>query len=272
MRVRAGTSGFSYKEWKGSFYPDKLQSSGMLRFYASALPAVEINNTFYRMPKPDVLAGWAEQVPADFRFVLKASRRITHQQQLRDSMDSVAYLFKVAAILEDRLGPVLFQLPPFLKKNVELLRDFLAVLPDGFRAAFEFREASWFDDEVYAALAEHNAALVGGDMDDPRRAPPLVATADWGYLRFRAADYSEADLDRWAAKLGEQPWQEAYAFFKHETRGPELALALNARFAAPAPSEAKPKAKRPGVAKSKAKRPGVAKSKAKPKKRPARSG
>jgi uncharacterized protein YecE (DUF72 family) len=233
---------------------------------------VEINNTFYRMPRADVLAGWAGQVPADFRFVLKASRRITHQQQLRDSLDSVTYLFKIAVILGERLGPVLFQLPPFLKKNVALLRDFLAILPEGCRPAFEVREASWFDDEVYAALAERNAALVGGDMDDPRKSPPLVATADWGYLRLRAEDYSDADLDRWSATLAAQPWQEAYAFFKHETRGPELALALNARFAAPAPSEAKPKAKRPGVAKSKAKRPGVAKSKAKPKKRPARSG
>ncbi len=272
MRLRAGTSGFSYKEWKGSFYPDKLPSSGMLEFYASELPAVEINNTFYRMPKADVLAGWAAQVPADFRFVLKASRRITHQQQLRDSLDSVTYLFKIAAILEERLGPVLFQLPPFLKKNVALLRDFLAILPDGCRAAFEFREASWFDDEVYEALGERNAALVGGDMDDPRRAPPLVATADWGYLRLRAADYSAADLDRWATTLAVQPWQEAYAFFKHETRGPELALALNERFAAETSGVAKPKAKRPGVAKPKAKRPGVAKPKAKPKKRSAGAG
>lgn len=254
MRLCAGTSGFSYKEWKGSFYPEKLSSPEMLRFYASKLPAVEINNTFYRMPKPEVLASWAARVPADFRFVLKASRRITHQQQLRDSADSVAYLFKVAAILEQRLGPVLFQLPPFLKKDVPRLSDFLAMLPDGCRAAFEFREPSWFDDEVYETLRAHSAALVGGDMDDPRRSPPLVATADWGYLRLRAADYSDADLDRWAATLGEQPWREAYAFFKHETRGPELALALNARFdAGSGPGVERPKAKRPGVAKPKAK-------------------
>ncbi len=271
MRLRAGTSGFSYAEWKGSFYPAGLKSADMLGFYAGQLPAVEINNTFYRMPKPDVLARWAEQVPAGFRFALKASRRITHQQQLKDSLDSVTYLFKVTAILAERTGPVLFQLPPFLKKDAQLLRDFLSILPDGSRAAFEFREASWFCDEVYAVLGEHNAALVGGDMDDPGRSPPLVATADWGYLRLRAEDYSEADLDRWAGVLAAQPWQEAYAFFKHEMRGPELARALGARFEDSSsatrsktkrPSVARTRAKRPSVAKSKPKRPSVAKSKA----------
>ena len=161
MILRAGTSGYAHKEWKGAFYPEDMNEAEMLSFYASKLGTVEINNTFYRMPKPELLRGWGEKVPPGFSFVIKASQRITHHQKLEGSGDNLGYLWQTVQILGAALGPVLFQLPPFLKKNVALLRDFLAILPEGCRPAFEFREASWFDDEVYAALAERNAALVG---------------------------------------------------------------------------------------------------------------
>lgn len=235
MRVLAGTSGFSYKEWRGSFYPEDVSPNDMLRAYAQRLPAVEINNTFYRMPKSSVVASWAEQVPEDFRFVIKASQRITHRQRLRDVDDSVAYLFKVIAILEQRLGAVLFQLPPFLKKDVPLLESFLAVLPPECRPVLEFRHPSWFCDEVYVALSNGKAALCGGDLDAETKAPPLVATTSFGYLRMRREDtsYSDAELDEWAARIAEQRWSEAFVFFKHEVEGPVLAEAFNARFQAP---------------------------------------
>src|SRR6266542_1192270 len=151
MRVLAGTSGYSYKEWKGSFYPEDLPASEMLRYYAARLPAVEINNTFYRMPKASLLSGWAEQVPDGFRFVLKASQRITHQKRLREAGEEGGYFFRVATTLGERLGPVLFQLPPNLKRDLPRLADFLALLPPASRSAFEFRHESWFDEEVFAA-------------------------------------------------------------------------------------------------------------------------
>lgn len=249
MQLRAGTSGFSYKEWKGVFYPSDIADGDMLAFYATQLPSVEINNTFYRMPRADVLAGWGAQVPQDFRVVLKASRRITHQQMLKDCLDPVTYLFKAAVALGDKLGPVLFQLPPFLKKDVPRLGAFLAILPEGCRVAFEFRQRSWFDDEVYELLRKYDAALVCGDSEEASKSPPLVATASWGYLRLRAPDYDAADLDRWAAAIQEQPWSDAFAFLKHETRGPELAIALAERFGAPArPGLAKPAARAPVAA------------------------
>ncbi|MCB9609147.1 MAG: DUF72 domain-containing protein [Polyangiaceae bacterium] len=232
MRVLSGTSGFSYKEWRGSFYPEDAAPSDLLRLYAERLPAVEINNTFYRMPKSSVVASWAEQVPANFRFVIKASQRITHRQRLRDVDDSVAYLFKVIAILEARLGAVLFQLPPFLKKDVPLLQSFLAVLPPECKPVLEFRHPSWFSDDVYSALSAGKAALCGGDLDAETQAPPLVATTDFGYLRMRREDtsYSEAELDDWASRVAEQRWSQAFVFFKHEVEGPILAEAFNARF------------------------------------------
>ena len=152
MRVLAGTSGFSYKEWKGSFYPEDLPAEEMLAYYSARLPAVEINNTFYRMPKPSMLEGWAAQVPAEFRFILKASQRITHRKRLKEAGDEVAYFFQTAATLGERLGPTLFQLPPNLKKDLPRLEAFLEVLPPKAPAAFEFRHASWFEDDVFAAL------------------------------------------------------------------------------------------------------------------------
>lgn len=190
----------------------------MLSFYASRLGSVEINNTFYRMPKTELLERWRDTVPETFRFALKASRRITHQQRLRDAGDSVDYLFRTAKVLGERLGPFLFQLPPYLRRDIDRLAGFLDLLPDGMRGAFEFRHASWFDDEVFTLLADAGASLCvadsGGDHD-----APLVATADFGYLRLRREDYDEAALRAWADRIRRQPWGETYVFFKHEDEG-----------------------------------------------------
>jgi len=226
MKLYAGTSGYSYKEWKGSFYPEDLPAEGMLRHYAAKLPAVEINNTFYRMPKASVLAQWAEQVPDGFRFVLKASQQITHRLRLKDAAQSVAYFFDIATTLGDRLGPALFQLPPNLKKDLPRLTDFLALLPPASRAAFEFRHESWFTDDVFEALRDRGAALC--IAEDEELATPLVATASWGYLRLRRQDYDDAAVAAWAHKIHGHTWAEAYAFFKHEDAGagPKLALKL----------------------------------------------
>jgi uncharacterized protein YecE (DUF72 family) len=231
MRVLAGTSGFSYKEWKGSFYPEDLPAEEMLAYYAAKLPAVEINNTFYRMPKPALLEGWAAQVPADFRFILKASQRITHRKRLKEAGDEVAYFFQTAATLGDRLGPTLVQLPPNLKKDLPRLEAFLGVLPEGARAAFEFRHASWFEDDVYAALRAKGAALC--IAEDEELATPLVATAPWGYLRLRRQDYDDAAVAAWAEKVRGQAWSEAFVFFKHEDAGsgPRLAADFLQRIA-----------------------------------------
>jgi len=228
MRIRVGTSGYSYKPWKGPFYPEDLPDAKMLAYYGEHLPTVEINNTFYRMPKRDVLERWAGEVPESFRFVLKASQRITHRKRLRDVGEEISYFFETAAVLGERLGPVLFQLPPFSKKDAPRLRDFLAGLPRGARAALEFRHESWFDDEVFGVLREGGAAHCLADTDEGEADPALVATGDWGYLRLRRSEYSDAELGRWLERIRAQPWREAYVFFKHEDegRGPDLAQRL----------------------------------------------
>jgi uncharacterized protein YecE (DUF72 family) len=223
VRVLTGTSGFSYKEWKGSFYPEDLADSGMLRYYASRLPAVEINNTFYRMPRAALLESWAEQVPDGFAFALKASQQITHRKRLKEAAEAVSYFLSVATTLGDRLGPVLFQLPPNFKKDVPRLRDFLALLPPASRSAFEFRHESWFDDEVFDALRSAGAALCWAE--DEELATPTRPTAGWGYLRLRRQDYGDADLASWAERIREQSWSDAYVFFKHEDSGTGPALA-----------------------------------------------
>ncbi len=223
MRLRAGTSGFSYDEWRGSFYPQDLPSGEMLRFYAENLPAVEINNTFYRLPSEKMLRKWSEQVPAGFAFVLKASQRITHQKRLKDAGEPLSYLLTTSTVLGPALGALLFQLPPNLKKDAARLRDFLALLPDGIRAAFEFRHNSWFDDETYAELRARNAALCIADTLDGTT--PVEATANWGYLRLRREEYADRDLGDWATRIHARDWADAYVFFKHEDAGtgPRLA-------------------------------------------------
>ena len=223
MRIRAGTSGWSYKEWKGHFYPEKLPAKDFLRYYAEHFPTVEVNNTFYRLPNLTTLEGWAAEVPDDFTFVLKASKRITHDKRLGDVADSVDYLLRTAATLGAKLGPFLVQLPPNMKKDIARLRDFLPMLGRA-RAAFEFRHVSWFDDEVYEALRACNQAWCVADTGEEGD-PPFVSTADWGYLRLRRVEYTEADVRGYAEKVKEQPWREAFVFFKHEDAGtgPRLA-------------------------------------------------
>ena len=222
MNLYVGTSGYSYKEWKGTFYPEDLPDKQMLRYYGERFRSVEINNTFYRMPKESVLEAWAAEVSSDFRFVIKASQRITHEQRLKDTDDSVSYLLKVAIVLKERLGPLLFQLPPFFKQDVPRLRDFLRTLPSGCLAAFEFRHASWFNEETYRALREARTALVVAESED--LAVPVVATADWGYLRLRREDYEPKHIADWAARVRALPWQRAFVYFKHEDRavGPQF--------------------------------------------------
>jgi len=224
MNLYAGTSGYAYKEWKGNFYPSDLPAGRMLHFYGEHFRTVEINNTFYRMPTVALLQAWAGAVPVDFRFVLKASQRITHLHRLRDTDESVAYLLDVAGTLRQRLGALLFQLPPSLKKDVPRLRDFLALLPPACHAAIEFRHASWFDDTVFALLREHRAALCIAEAENDLEVP-FIATADWGYLRLRRPDYDEVALQAWVQQVRRQAWQEAFVFFKHEEagRGPQLA-------------------------------------------------
>ncbi|MEP7052501.1 MAG: DUF72 domain-containing protein [Pseudomonadota bacterium] len=226
LQIFAGTSGFSYAEWCGRFYPNALPGDRMLAFYAGRLPTVEINNTFYRMPKQETVIAWGEEVPEAFQFAVKATRRITHSQKLADVGDDVAHLFNIVGVLGAKLGPVLFQLPPFLKKDLGLLESFLAVLPAGRRAALEFRHPSWFADDVYSALAARNVALVAGDLEESEKSPPLVATADFGYLRLRRMDYDPSGIAEWGARIGEQSWRAVYAYLKHEVLGPMFAESL----------------------------------------------
>ncbi|HMJ65114.1 MAG TPA: DUF72 domain-containing protein [Candidatus Binatia bacterium] len=224
MNLYVGTSGYSYKEWKGTFYPEDLAEKQMLRFYGERFRSVEINNTFYRMPKASVLEAWAQEVPADFSFVLKAPQRITHIRRLKDAGDSVSYLLDVAGVLKERLGPLLFQLPPYLKKDASRLREFLALLPKDRRVAMEFRHESWFDEEVFQLLRDHQAALCIAEGEDGVEVP-FVSTADWGYLRLRRPDYGDPELKGWGEKVREPGWRDAFIFFKHEEegKGPQMA-------------------------------------------------
>jgi len=226
-KLLAGASGYAFKEWQGSFYPEKIKPQDMLAWYAARLPTVEINNTFYQMPKVTVLEHWAEVTPDDFSFAIKAPRRITHDARLKAdaAADSVHYLYKCLDTLGPKRGPVLFQLPPFLKKDLPRLYDFLQLLPQGHRAAFEFRNDSWFDDDVYQALKAAGAALCLSEREDDAP-PPLVETAPWGYVRLRLENYSEADLDQWARRLVDTGWQEIHVYFMHEPTAPGYAQTL----------------------------------------------
>jgi uncharacterized protein YecE (DUF72 family) len=214
MQVLAGTSGYSYKEWRGHFYPEKLPADQMLRYYAERLSTVEINNTFYRMPAEAMLTRWATEVPENFAFTLKAPRRITHELRLREAESAVAEFLRRTAVLGTRLGVLLFQLPPFLKKDLPRLKDFLNVLPSGQRVAFEFRNQSWQADDVYDVLRAHGAMLCVTDTDEGDT--PFVATADHGYVRLRRTHYDDADLRGWAERIAERKLERSYVYFMHE--------------------------------------------------------
>jgi uncharacterized protein YecE (DUF72 family) len=230
VKLHVGTSGYSYKEWKGSSYPEDLSAKHMLSYYGERLGAVEINNTFYRLPKASVLESWASQVPDTFRFSIKASRRITHFTRLKEeARDPTEYLLSTVTSLGERLGVILFQLPPNLKKDVARLEGFLEMLPEGTSAAFEFRHETWKDDDVHEALRARGMALVCADTDDSAEDEPLVSTAPWGYLRLRRPDYTDADLERWAEQIADLGWERAFVFFKHEDEGAGPRLAARFR-------------------------------------------
>jgi uncharacterized protein YecE (DUF72 family) len=224
MRVLAGTSGFSYKEWVGPFYPEKQPAKGMLGFYATRLPIVEINNTFYRMPNAAAIAAWRAQVPDSFRFAIKAPRRITHVKRLKGCETELEFLFAALESLGPCLGSILFQLPPYAKVDAAALASFVALLPAGCRAAFEFRNESWLEREVFALLESRNLALVHSEGDRALE-QELRWTADWAYLRLRRVVYTQGDLESWLARLRTARLTEAQVFFKHEDQatGPLLA-------------------------------------------------
>ena len=224
MNLHVGTSGYSYKEWKGNFYPEDLPAKEMLSYYSRRLPAVEINNTFYRLPQASMIENWRDQVPPEFRFSIKATQRITHIKRLNNCADETKYLLETAALLGEKLGVVLFQLPPNSKKDAERLKNFLALLPDDKPAAFEFRHESWFDDEIMDALRAKNCALVVSDTDE-KPLHEIVSTASWGYLRLRRMNYEDDDLANWLGRVQNQKWNDAFVFFKHEDEGvgPKLA-------------------------------------------------
>lgn len=226
MKSFIGTSGFAYKEWIGDFYPKGLSSAEMLRYYAERFRTVEINSTFYRMPTESGLRQWTADVPDGFLFAIKAPQLITHRKRLKEVDEPVAHFFRVVQALESRLGPILFQLPPNLKKDLMRLERFLDLVPAGTNVALEFRHDSWFDEEVFDALRSRGIALCiahGEDQDAPR-----VATAGWGYLRLRQVEYTEEAIQEWERYIGAQDWSKVHVFFKHEDTGtgPKLAARL----------------------------------------------
>ena len=224
MDIYVGTSGYSYKAWKGKFYPKNLPNQQMLHYYGERFRTVEINSSFNGMPKASVLKRWTKAVPADFQFVLKAPSHITHVKKLKDADALVLHLLEVTETLTEHQGPLFFQLPPTSKKDVLRLREFLALLPLQYRVTFEFRHPSWFDDQVFGLLRDHRAALCIADAEDNLRVP-FVATTDWGYLRLRRTEYNETELKAWVKRVQEQNWQNAFVYFKHEdeANGPRMA-------------------------------------------------
>jgi len=224
MKLFVGTSGYAYKQWKGKFYPAKFTDKAMLGFYGQQFNTVEINNTFYRMPSEKVLEHWCDEVPESFSFSIKASRRITHHGRLKDVADSVDFLFKQLKAMGNKLGPVLFQLPPNLKRDLPRLLTFLDMLPADQKVAMEFRHISWFDETVFATLRDRNIALCIAD-GELKEEIPFVSTAEWGYLRLRAVEYTDQAIGAWAETVASQDWNDSYVFFKHEDEatGPRLA-------------------------------------------------
>ena len=222
--IYVGTSGYSYKEWKGSFYPTNLSPKDMLAYYAERFKTVELNNTFYRLPKPNMIESWMAQVPKDFRFSVKASQGITHFRRLKDAAAATRTMLNVMSTFQDRLAAVLFRMPEDFEKDIERLETFLKALPADTRAVFEFRHPSWFDDEVLALLRSQNRVLCVSDRDE-MPLDHIDKTADWGYVRLRRANYSDADLKTWAKRIKAQKWKDTYVFFKHEDKGtgPKLA-------------------------------------------------
>ncbi len=220
-----GTSGYNYPEWKGSFYPADLPASKMLAYYSARFPTVEINYTFYRMPTEKLVAGWAAGTPSPYKLTLKAPRRITHDSRLKNTRDLVEGFCRVAGTLGDKLGALLFQLPPNMKKDVALFDAFLETLPPKVCAAFEFRHESWFDDEVFERLGRRNLALCVNDSE--KLSAPVRVTADYAYFRLRDEGYTGDDIRRWAETIARETayCSHVYVYFKHEEEGKGPAFA-----------------------------------------------
>jgi uncharacterized protein YecE (DUF72 family) len=233
MKIHVGTSGYGYKEWKGIFYPEKISPKEMLRFYAEHLDAVEINYTFHHMPTERVLASWAEQVPDGFAFALKAPQVITHLKQLRNVEEETDYFFRTAAVLGQKLGPVLFQFSKSFRanKNLPALEEFLPLIPENVPCAFDFRSPTWLEAGLPDLLRRRGFSLCTEDTDETP-ADGIIGTASWGYLRLRRSAYTEAGLAQWLERVRAQKWERAFVFFKHEeeeTReaaGPDMALSF----------------------------------------------
>ena len=224
MTLYVGTSGYSYKEWKGRFYPAQIPAKDMLPYYASHFQAVELNNTFYRLPQPSMIDNWKAQVPDNFRFSAKASQGITHFRRLKDAASATKLMMERFASFEDRLGVVLFRLPPEMKKDIKRLETFLKHLPANPPSAFQLEDPTWVDDDVRQLLSSQNRALVVLDTDE-MPASHIDKTANWGYMRLRRAGYSESELKKWIARMRAQKWKHTFVFFKHEDEGtgPKLA-------------------------------------------------
>lgn len=234
MKLWIGTSGYSYAEWKGSFYPASLAATKMFGFYSERFSTVEINATFYRMPTDKLIAGWVNAAPEGFRYTLKAPKLFTYSKHLLDCEQPLEFFVGRARNLGENRAALLFHLPPYLKKDVGVLKAFLALLPRDLRCSFEFRNAGWHDDEVYSALADAGAALCISDSD--KLTTPLVATTTWGYLRLRDEGYGPAEIARWHEQITAQKWSDAYVYFKHEDagKGAQFAQELKALAGAPA--------------------------------------
>ncbi len=221
--IYVGTSGFSYKEWKGGFYPEKLPADQYLEYYSERFDSTELNNTFYRMPSEKNTSRWAEQVPARFRFALKLSQRITHRKRLRNVDEEMGWFFNGARPLGEKLGCILVQLPPNFRQDMALLDDFLQAHGRHVRLAFEFRHASWLVPETYQLLGDRGAALVAAEEDDS----PAVreVTAPFLYARLRKSTYTPGELTEWSNWLRDQSGDQ-FVFFKHEEQAPLLAAEL----------------------------------------------
>jgi uncharacterized protein YecE (DUF72 family) len=228
MRIHIGTSGYNYPEWRGTFYPEGFSTSKMFAYYAERFRTVEINATFYRMPTPKTTEGWRDQAPPGFAYALKASRRITHDARLKNCAENVQFFCESARVLGPHLGPLLFQLPPNFKCDVDRLAAFLALLPTDLKSAFEFRHDSWLTEPVYDLLRSHHVALCVADFGD--KTTPVIATARHAYFRLRDEGYTPPDLERWAQAVQsrEADWDDAFVYFKHEDegKGPEFARAF----------------------------------------------
>jgi len=233
MKIYTGTSGYSYKEWKGNFYPEKIPAAKMLSFYSGKLSAVEINNTFYRMPTANVIDSWVAQVPSKFLFAVKAPQVITHVKRLINVREETKYFLTVISGLDIKLGAVLFQFPASFRKDIPLLENFLEMIPPKIPCAFDFRSKTWFSEETYGLLSKRNFCFCLEDTDE-KPVPEIIGTSAWGYLRLRRTNYTENELAEWRERILSQKWNNVFVFFKHEgdeaAKGPEYAMHFNELF------------------------------------------